>query len=82
MIAEQEIQKFRSRKAAEKYIKFQRANGNRMVGAVVRMKKCPTHSWANRVGNVAAIQVGIDPGGKRYLFADGYARYDYQEELS
>lgn len=75
-----EIQKFKNRDAAVKYIKFQRDNGNKMAGAVIRMKKYPSHRWANRIGNVATIQTGIDPGGKRYLFTDGHERYDYQEE--
>lgn len=74
-----EIMKFRSREAAKQYIKFQRDNGNKMNGATVIMKKCLGHKWANRVGNVATIRTGRDPGGNRYLFTDGYDRYDYQD---
>lgn len=71
-----EIQKFRSRRSAQDYLRFQRAGGSPMKGAHVRMRKDPDHKWANRVGNVAVIKVARDPGGDRYLFSDGTYRYE------
>lgn len=74
-----EIEKFRSRTAAQNFLKFQRDDGLPMRGAQVRMRKYSDHKWANRRGNVAVIKLGNDPGGDRYLFADGFSRYEYQE---
>ena len=68
-----EIMKFRSRESALRY-----ANGAELK-AKVRMKKYKGHKWANRVGNVAVLFLGRDPGGERYLFEDGGHRYHYQE---
>jgi len=74
-----EIEKFRSRSAAQDYLKFQRDGGNAMRGAQVRMRKYPHHKWSNRVGNVAVIKVGRDQGGDKYLYSDGSSRYVYQD---
>lgn len=77
-----EIWKFKNRQSACEYLKYQRDNGNSipMRDARVRMKKYPSHKWANRGGNVAVIKIGQDPGGNRYLFTDGISRYDYQDQ--
>ncbi len=76
------IMKFRSRQAAQNYLKFQRGGGNSMQGARVRMRKYKEHELANRVGNVAVIKMGNDPGGDRYLFLDGITRYEYFDNTS
>ena len=75
------IWKFKNRIAAQDYLKFQRTHGNPMTDAHVRMRKHPNHKWANRVGNVAVIIVGKDPGGNRYLFSDGINRYEYLDGM-
>lgn len=77
-----EIEKFRSRQAAQDYLKFQRDGGVSMPGAHVRMRKYPNHKWANRVGNIAVIKTGNDPGGDSYLFTDGKDRYEFLDNTS
>lgn len=71
------IMKFRSRQAAQDYLKFQREGGVPMPGAHVRMRKYKDHEWANRVGNVAVIKVSHDSGGDSYLFEDGKYCYEF-----
>lgn len=73
-----EIMKFRSREEAKRYAQ---ACGLKSK-AKIRMLKRPSHKWANRVGNVPVLFLGSDPGGDRYLFADGFFRYGYQENVT
>ena len=75
------IWKFRNRTVAQDYLNFQRTNGNSMKGARIRMRKHSEHEWANRVGNVAVIKVGRDPGGDLYLFSDGISRNEYFDKM-
>jgi len=67
-----EIHAFRSDWFARSFIRFQ---GWTTREAKVRRFHWPEHPWANRRGNVVVVQKGSDPGGAKFVFADGSIRY-------
>lgn len=78
----QYIKRFSSRESARRYGKNLRlAKDCLKVKSQVRMLKDLSHRFANRVGNVATLKVGEDPGGEIYLFEDGFFRHNYRDGL-